>query len=724
MGLANQVLVSLALGVVCGLFWGEVLSHLKIVGDLFIRLLQITVIPYISLSLITAIGALHFHEIKRLAIKGGCVLLLIWGLVLSTIFIAPLAYPDWPAASFFNATLVEDTQTIDFFKLFIPSNPFYAYANAMVPAIVIFSILLGVALTGLKNKAEILGSLTVLHEAMMEITKIIAKLSPIGVFALIASAFGTIAIEDLTRLQVYLIIYALISLSLGLIVLPWLISTFTPFRYLEIIKALRTPLITAFATGSSLIVLPMLIEISKRMIDSRMASIEEDETNASVHALIPTFYPFPSPAALLSISFVLFAGWYIGSEVPLSSYSLLVFAGVPSLFASPMIAVPFLLDLLKLPQDMFQLFLSVDVITVRFGTLLSTMHYATIGLIGTTAMLGNIRFRWFNLARVMSVCLLIIVPSLIGVRAFYSNFVDVPYKKDNVLLNLRLQAAPQPHKVHTEVPVDVFQKDGTPSTPEAIEDRGVLLVCYQPNEYPSAYYNNQEPRQLVGFDIEMAHSLARSMYLPLEFLPVHTDAAAATLLNNGSCDIYMRSLPVSWDRGKLFNLSAPIYRSSVGLIVRDHRRDEFQQWDRVQRMGDSFRLSAENTPWAVERAKSVFPNATLVLFKSNEEKRKILGSHNETVDAILDKSEEGAAWTVLYPRYTMVVPTPVTFIPVAYAVAPSNDQLLKAVNHWLKIEQANNKVDQLYRYWMLGEGAKKRVAPRWSVARDVLGWGR
>ena len=102
--------------------------------------------------------------------------MLIWGLVHSIVFLSPLAYPDWPAASFFNATLVEDTQQVDFFNLFIPSNPFSAYANAMVPAIVVFSILLGVALTGLRNKAEILGSLTVLLEAMMEITKLVAKL--------------------------------------------------------------------------------------------------------------------------------------------------------------------------------------------------------------------------------------------------------------------------------------------------------------------------------------------------------------------------------------------------------------------------------------------------------------------------------------------------------------------------------------------------------------------
>ena len=125
----------------------------------------------------------------------------------------------------------------------------------------------------------------------------------------------------------------------------------------------------------------------------------------------------------------------------------------------------------------------------------------------------------------------------------------------------------------------------------------------------------------------------------------------------------------------------------------------------------------------MERAKSVFPSATIALINSSEEQRQILISDHEIVDAVIDQAEEGAAWTVLYPKYTLVVPDPITFIPVAYAVAPSNEQLLKAVNNWLKYEQANNRVDQLYRYWMLGEGTKVREIPRWSVARDILGWG-
>jgi len=147
--------------------------------------------------------------------------------------------------------------------LFIPSNPFYAYANAIVPAVVVFSILVGIAAIGLPYRSALLEPLTVIRDILMRITGIVSKLAPLGVFALMANVVGTTDIADLARLQVYIVLYALIALMLGLIVLPGLITVFTPLRYRSIIRALRTPLITAFATGSPLIVLPLLIEQSR-----------------------------------------------------------------------------------------------------------------------------------------------------------------------------------------------------------------------------------------------------------------------------------------------------------------------------------------------------------------------------------------------------------------------------------------------------------------------------
>ena len=87
----------------------------------------------------------------------------------------------------------------------------------------------------------------------------------------------------------------------------------------------------------------------------------------------------------------------------------------------------------------------------------------------------------------------------------------------------------------------------------------------------------------------------------------------------------------------------------------------------------------------------------------------------------MDSAEEGAAWTILYPLFSVVVPRPVVQLPIVYQVAPDNPGLLRAMNDWLALENATGGVDEIYDYWV--EGKTEQVdPPRWSVIRDVLGW--
>ena len=74
-GLAGRVLIGLVLGIAAGVFFGEVTHALKSVGDAFIMLLQVAVIPYIVASLITALGRLTLDDAKKLGLKAGGVLL-------------------------------------------------------------------------------------------------------------------------------------------------------------------------------------------------------------------------------------------------------------------------------------------------------------------------------------------------------------------------------------------------------------------------------------------------------------------------------------------------------------------------------------------------------------------------------------------------------------------------------------------------------------------------
>jgi len=722
-GLPEQVLLSVFLGVITGLFFGDNVGWLKIVGEVFIQLLQITVIPYISLALITGIGSLHYEEVKSLAIKGGSILLIIWGIAVSLVILIPIAFPSWITSSFFSTSQIAEPVSFDFQRLFIPSNPFRSYAEGAVPAIVIFSILLGIALIGLSQKKKVLEPLTLIQQATMKITSIISKLSPIGVFALMADMAGTTDVADFARLQVYVVITASVCFTLALFVLPGLITVFTPFRYRRIISDLRTPLITAFATGSSLIVLPQLIEQCKKIInDAQLASVSPDDADSSVEVLIPTFYTFPSAMGVLSLSFLLFGGWFIGSEVPASSYSLLFAAGIPALFAGTIKTIPFLLDLMHLPADLFQVFVSVDVITSRFGTLLSAMQYATIGLIGTMLLLRRTYFNWRQLVKVIFISILLITTILLGVRWFYSNVIVVHYTKDKALQSMQFWGTPQPFTIRADRDGGVTETDAKPANSAQIIERGMLRVCFQPDEYPSSFFTDKNRSQLVGFDIEMAHRLAEKFGVPLEFITTDSEEEAARFLNNSVCDVYTRSLSVSWQKTNQFSLTSAIYVSSVGLIVRDHHRNDYLNWKEISRKQESFTVAVENNISNISRLSSALPRATIVPIRSMQEQVRMLENNLDGVDAIIDLAEEGAAVTLLYPAFTLVVPKPVIREPVVYAVAHDNEELLLAINAWLLNEKSYGTVDTLYNHWMLGDAMKSDKLPRWSILRNVLKW--
>jgi len=311
---------------------------------------------------------------------------------------------------------------------------------------------------------------------------------------------------------------------------------------------------------------------------------------------------------------------------------------------------------------------------------------------------------------------------LFGVRAFYTYVVVAPYTKADVMMGLQLKETAVPTIVHTTLPSPISeQTENLASMPDIIE-RGVFKACFQPNEYPSAFYNADTPRSLVGFDIEMANHIADTFQVALEFLPAVDEEEAAAQLNAGNCDVYMRTLPITPGRTNIFDLTLPVYTSSVGFIVRDFRRREFSSWNAIRARGESLNIAIDASRESQYSAANLLPDATITLLSDMNDQAQLLEKMSDDVDAVMDMAEEGAAWSVIYPQYSVIVPRPAFFVPVAYAVAKGNDDLLAALNAHLLLMKENGFIDQNYEYWMLGGAAKTERPPRWSVIKDVLKW--
>ena len=93
MSLSHQILLGLVLGLFTGLFFGEYAANLQIVGDAFVRLLQMTILPYIVCSLIANIGGLNQAQAKMMGGKIGLLLGVFWVLAMLVLAIVPMSLP-------------------------------------------------------------------------------------------------------------------------------------------------------------------------------------------------------------------------------------------------------------------------------------------------------------------------------------------------------------------------------------------------------------------------------------------------------------------------------------------------------------------------------------------------------------------------------------------------------------------------------------------------------
>ncbi len=713
LSLSTQILIAIGVGIVIGLFFGERVAFLEIVGNAFVQLLQMTVLPYVTVSLIGGLGSLSLRNAALLARSGGLVLVLIWGLTMVLVLLMPLSFPDWEAASFFSSALIEEQPAADLLAMYIPANPFHSLANNVVPAVVLFSLALGVALIGVPNKEPFLQPLAILTSGLTRITNFVIRLTPIGVLGIAAAAAGTLRPEDLDRLQVYLVSYLVLAIVLLLWVLPALVTSFTPLRYRDVVVRTRDILITALATGSVFVVLPLLAERSKQLLAEHGAEGETAEAFADV--LVPTSYSFPSAGTVLTLSFVLFAGWYTGFPVSVAQYPIVAFSGLLSVFGGVYVSIPYLLESLRVPADTFQLLVVFNqIIAARIGACLAAMHTLVITLLCVCMVAGRARIRSTGLLRFAGTGAVLIAVSLLGVRLLFTYGVEHEYRGYRTFVGMELLGDPGPTNVE-DSPPDPFPPRGREqSAAERIRETGVIRVGYARDVLPFVFRNEQG--RLVGLDVQLAHELAHDLGARLEFVRVPRDRMKECL-DAGYCDMLMSGFVVNPERAAAVSFARSHMDQTLALIVPDYRREEFGDIDAVRRM-KSLRLGVPDVPYFLRLIGRHLPNAQIVPIETPREYFR----GEVDVDALLYSAEAGSAWCLIYPNFSVAVPRPrVVAVPSAYAVARGDQAMLDTVNAWIELKQKDGTIRAAYDYWILGRQAEQR-GPRWSVIRDVLGW--
>ncbi|AKM06558.1 dicarboxylate/amino acid:cation symporter [Pelagerythrobacter marensis] len=257
----KRILVALVLGALAGLALGESAEQIRWIGDLFIRMIRMLIVPLVFVTLVS--GVIAMKDPKRLGSIGSKAIALYLGTTFFAIVIgiglALLFRPgvgiDLSGAE--ATTLQEAGSLADRLLGIVPENPFAAFAEGNVLAVIFFAIMVGAGLIMAAERGQPLARVFESgSETMLKVTAIVMEFAPFGVFALVAWVMGTVGPG--TFLNVFLLA---IAVYLGcflhmLIVHGAIVKFFARLPVLPFYRGVREPQLVAYSTSSSSATLP------------------------------------------------------------------------------------------------------------------------------------------------------------------------------------------------------------------------------------------------------------------------------------------------------------------------------------------------------------------------------------------------------------------------------------------------------------------------------------
>ncbi len=324
-------MIGLILGIIVGVvFYGNpnVATYLQPIGDIFLRLIKMIVIPIVVSSLV--VGVANVGDVKKLGKLGGKTILYFEIITTIAIVVGLLAANVFQPGAGVNMKSLEKTDIqsyidttnevqhhsmVETFVNIVPKNVFESLATGNMLPIIFFSVMfgLGVAAIGEKGK-PVLRFFQGTAEAMFYVTNQVMKFAPFGVFALIGvtvSKFGVASLLPLSKLVV--LVYAVMAFFV-LVVLGGT-AKLVGVNIFHIIKILKNELVLAYSTSSSETVLPKIMEKMERFGCPK----------AVTSFVIPTGYSFNLDGSTLyqALAAVFIAQLY-GIDMPLSQQISLV----------------------------------------------------------------------------------------------------------------------------------------------------------------------------------------------------------------------------------------------------------------------------------------------------------------------------------------------------------------------------------------------------------------
>jgi len=387
--LANQIVIGMLLGIIFGYFFPAYGVAIKPLGDVFLRMIKMIIVPLIFAGLILGIaGVGDFKKMGRLGFKTmvwfelATTIALLYGLILGNV-IQPGIGVDIGMAGDTSAVAQYASKKVDVLQTFIeiiPTNFIDAMAKGNLLQIVFFSCFLGVAIANIGEKGKIMvDAANALMQAMFKVTDYVMTMTPIAVFAFMAFTIGKYGLSMIIPLgKMLLTLYGGLLLFICTVLMA--ACVLIKVKFFEVIRIFKQPIILAFTTSSSEAAMPAVMERLEKFGVPRHI----------VNFVIPTGYTFNMDGGTLYYCIgVLFIAQVYGIQLDWTT-QLLIFAtlmvtskGIAGVYGAAMIVLTGTIAAFGLPVEGLVLLMGIDrfmdmarTVTNLMGNIIATLVVA------------------------------------------------------------------------------------------------------------------------------------------------------------------------------------------------------------------------------------------------------------------------------------------------------------------------------------------------------------
>jgi len=264
----KRILVAMVLGVALGTVWGSGAESIGFLGDLFIRLIRMIVVPLVFVTIVS--GVVAMGDPSKLGSLGVKTIALYMATTLVAISIgltlAATLQPGVGVELTGEATTLADPVPLsETLMSIVPDNPFAALAEGNILGTIFFALLVGVGLLVMREKGRpVADFMDASSDLVLRITHWIMEVAPFGVFALMARVSGQQGFDVILD-AVLLALTVLAACILHVIIMHGVIIMQTVLKLSPVMffRGARDAMLVAFSTSSSTVTLPVSMSVAE-----------------------------------------------------------------------------------------------------------------------------------------------------------------------------------------------------------------------------------------------------------------------------------------------------------------------------------------------------------------------------------------------------------------------------------------------------------------------------